>query len=97
LKDHRSPTTKRRYYTHDHYLAYCGLVAQEQGLTIVSTRVSGVAQKPDLAHQIKALEAYCQQQAITVDEWLCDTGSGLNDKRKQCLPQGSTVSGHTRK
>jgi putative resolvase len=56
-----------------------------------------VAQKPDLAHQIKALEAYCQQQAITVDEWLSDFGSGLNDKRKQCLPQGSTVSGHTRK
>src|SRR5256885_1959904 len=83
LKAHRSPTTNRRYYTHDQYLQYRGLVAHEQGLTIVYTRVSGVAQKPDLAHQIKALEAYCQQQAITVDEWLSDIGSGLNYKRKQ--------------
>jgi putative resolvase len=82
LHAHRSPTN-RRYYTHDQYLQYRGLVAQEQGLTIVYARVSGVAQKPDLAHQIKALEAYCQQQALTVDEWLSDIGSGLNYKRKQ--------------
>ena len=49
LKAHRSPTN-RRYYTHDQYLQYRGLVAQEHGLTIVYARVSGVAQKPDLAH-----------------------------------------------
>src|SRR6266702_734690 len=60
-----------------------GLVAQEQGFTIVYSRVSGVAQKPDLANQVKALETYCQQQAIKVDEWLQDIGSGLNYKRKQ--------------
>ena len=83
LKAHRSPITNRRYYTHDQYLQYRGLVAKEQGLTIVYTRVSGVTQKPDLANQIKALETYCQQQAITVDEWLSDIGSGLNYKRKQ--------------
>src|SRR5438046_3651214 len=82
LHAHRSPTN-RRYYTHDQYLVYRGLVAQEQGLTIVYTRVSGVAQKPDLANQMKALEAYCQQHTITVDEWLSDIGSGLNYKRKQ--------------
>jgi len=82
LKAHRSPTN-RRYYTHDQYLVYRGLVAQEQGLTMVYTRVSAVAQKPDLANQMKALEAYCQQQSITVDEWLSDIGSGLNYKRKQ--------------
>jgi putative resolvase len=82
LKAHRSPTN-RRYYTHDQYLRYRGLVAAEQGLTIAYTRVSGVAQKPDLANQVKALEAYCQQNAIKVDEWLSDIGSGLNYKRKQ--------------
>jgi predicted site-specific integrase-resolvase len=32
---------------------------------------------------MKALEAYCQQHTITVDEWLADIGSGLNYKRKQ--------------
>src|SRR6266699_4582057 len=83
LKAYRSPTTNRRYYTHDQYLQYRGLVAQEQGLSLAYTRVSGVAQKPDLANQIKALEAYCHQQAITVDEWMSDIGSGLNSKRKQ--------------
>ena len=83
LKAHRTPTTNRRYYTHDQYLAYRGLVAPEQGLTIVYTRVSGVAQKPDLANQIRTLEIYCQQHAIRIDEWLSDIGSGLNYKRKQ--------------
>src|SRR5207302_1438429 len=83
LKAHRSPTTNRRYYTHDQYLQYRGLVAQEQGLTIAYTRVSGVAQKPDLANQVHALEAYCKQHSLKVDEWTSDIGSGLNYKRKQ--------------
>jgi predicted site-specific integrase-resolvase len=82
LKAHRSPTN-RRYYTHDQYLHYRGLVAQEQGVTIAYARVSGVAQKPDLAKQIKALESYCQTHQIKVDEWMQDIGSGLNYKRKQ--------------
>src|SRR5712692_1809207 len=83
LKAHRNPITNRRYYTHDQYLQYRGLVAQEQGLTIVYSRVSAVAQKPDLANQINALEVYCKQQSIKVDEWMSDIGSGLNYKRKQ--------------
>jgi putative resolvase len=82
LRAQRSPTN-RRYYTHDQYLQYRGLVAQEQGLTIVYSRVSGVAQKPDLVNQINALEVYCTQHSIQVDEWMSDIGSGLNYKRKQ--------------
>ena len=82
LKAHRSPTN-RRYYTHDQYLQYRGLVAQEQGLTIVYARVSGVAQKPELANQVNALETYCKQHSITVDEWMSDIGSGLNYKRRR--------------
>ena len=58
-------------------------MAQEQGLSIAYSRVSGVAQKPDLANQIKALATHCQQQAITVDEWMSEIGSGLTSKRKQ--------------
>ncbi len=42
-----------------------------------------MAQKPDLANQIRALEIYCQQHTLRVDEWLFDIGSGLNYKRKQ--------------
>lgn len=82
LKAHRSPTN-RRYYTHDYYLTYRGFVAQEQGLTIAYTRVSGVAQKPDLAKQLQALEVYCNHHTIKIDEWMQDIGSGLNYKRKQ--------------
>jgi putative resolvase len=82
LKAHRSPTD-RRYYTHDQYLTYRGLVAQEQGLTIAYSRVSGVAQRPDLVKQVKALEVYCNQHTIKVDEWMQDIGSGLNYQRKQ--------------
>src|SRR5713101_9988054 len=82
LRAQRSPTN-RRYYTHDQYLQYRGLVAQEQGVTIVYSRVSGVAQKPDLVNQINALEAYCKQHSIKVDEWMSDIGSGLNYTRKQ--------------
>jgi predicted site-specific integrase-resolvase len=36
-----------------------------------------------LANQVHALEAYCKQHSITVDEWMSDIGSGLNYKRKQ--------------
>ena len=82
LKAHRSPTN-RRYYTHDQYLAYRGMIAPEQGLTIAYARVSGAAQKPDLVNQMKALEVYCDQHALKVDEWMQDIGSGLNYKRKQ--------------
>src|SRR3989440_8375604 len=82
LRAQRSPTN-RRYYTHDQYLQYRGLVAQEQGLTIVYARVSGVAQKPELANQVNALETYCKQHSITVDEWMSDIGSGLNYKRRR--------------
>ena len=82
LKAHRSPTN-RRYYTHDQYLAYRGMIAPEQGLTIAYARVSGAAQKSDLVNQKKALEVYCDQHALKVDEWMQDIGSGLNYKRTQ--------------
>lgn len=81
LVAHRSPQSNRRYYTHDQYLEYRGLKAAEKGQIIVYARVSGVAQKPDLLHQIEALKAYCQQQSIPIDEWMQDIGSGLNYKR----------------
>jgi len=36
-----------------------------------------------LANQVHALEAYCKQHSLKVDEWTSDIGSGLNYKRKQ--------------
>src|SRR5437764_13619313 len=86
LSAHRNPITNRRYYTHDQYLVYRGLVAPEQGLTIAYARVSGVAQKPNLANQVKSLETYCQDHRIQVHEWMQDMRSGLNYKRKRFNP-----------
>jgi putative resolvase len=62
---------------------YRELKAEERGQTIVYARVSGVAQRPDLATQVKALESYCREYRLTVDEWMQDIGSRLNYKRKQ--------------
>jgi predicted site-specific integrase-resolvase len=59
-----------------------GLKAEEGGKTIVYARVSTAAQKPDLANQLAALRAYCEERRIKVDEWMQDIGSGLNYKRK---------------
>jgi putative resolvase len=77
----RSPTN-RRYYTHEQYLQYRGLIASEQGLVIVYARVSSPAQKKDLAIQKEALRAYCQEHGIKVDQWVEDIGSALNYKRR---------------
>ncbi len=81
LHAHRSPTN-RRYYTHDQYLAYRGLLAQASGKEIVYARVSSVGQKPDLANQVAALRAYCAQHGYQPDAWIEEIGSGLNYQRK---------------
>ena len=85
LRAHRSPISNRRYYTHDQYLEYTGVKVETQQLVIAYTRVSGKAQKPDLVNQVHALERYCTEQSLHVDEWMQDIGSGLNYKRKQFI------------
>ncbi len=77
----RTPTN-RRYYTHEHYLAFRGLISSERGLVIAYARVSSPAQKQDLTLQNEALRAYCQEHSIHVDQWVEDIGSALNYKRK---------------
>ena len=81
LKAHRTPTN-RRYYTHDQYLEYRGLVAGSQGRTLAYARVSSPSQKSDLTTQKEALRAYCLEHQIKVDQWIEDIGSALNYKRK---------------
>jgi putative resolvase len=81
LSAYRSPTN-RRYYTHEQYLQYRGLISSEQGKTIAYARVSSPSQKKDLATQKEALRASCLEQGIKVDQWVEDVGSALNYKRK---------------
>jgi len=80
LEAKRSPKTNRRFYTHDQYLEYMGLVAGGKGQTVTYARVSTAAQKPDLANQVAA---YCTAHEIKVDLWMQDVGSGLNYRRRQ--------------
>ncbi len=61
--------TNRRYYTHEHYLQYRGLISSEQGKVIAYVRVSCPSQKKALATQKEALRA-------------ADIGSALNYQRK---------------
>jgi predicted site-specific integrase-resolvase len=83
LKAHRT-ATNRRYYTHDQYLEYMGIV-QKNALPkkiIVYSRVSSANQKDDMKSQRQALETFCAARGLAVDEWFQDIGSGLNYKRK---------------
>ena len=74
----------RRYYTHDQYLEYIGVKANEtKSKIVVYGRVSSPAQKPDLKNQISALEVFCAANGFAVDEWFTEFGSGLNYKRKK--------------
>jgi predicted site-specific integrase-resolvase len=77
----RNPTN-RRYYTHEQYLQYRGLVSSKQGKVLAYARVSSPSQKKDLAMQKEALRAYCLEHGVKVDEWVEDSGSALNYKRK---------------
>jgi putative resolvase len=82
LKAHRSPTN-RRYYTHDQYLAYRGLLAQDNGKVIVYARVSSARQQADMATQLDALQVYCATHGYQPDEWIEEIGSGLNYQRQR--------------
>ena len=79
----RTPDTNRRYYTHDQYLEYLGLRANENKKIFVYCRVSSSGQKNDLKSQKEALEQYCIANGYCVEEYLEEIGSGLNYKRKK--------------
>ena len=84
FKAHRT-ITNRRYYTHDQYLEYMGIVqnkTQEPKKIIVYYRVSSAGQKDDMKSQKQALEIFCTAKGLAIDEWLYDIGSALNYKRK---------------
>ncbi len=77
----RSPTN-RRYYTHEQYLQYRGMISSEHEKVLAYVRVYSPSQKKDLIIQKEALRAYCQEHDIKVDQWIEDIGSALNYKRK---------------
>jgi len=78
--------TNRRYYTDEDLALALGLPRmQKDRRTVAYCRVSSQAQKPDLQNQKAALQEYCEQSGIQVDEWIMEVGGGLNFERKQFL------------
>jgi putative resolvase len=78
--------TNRRYYTDEDLARALRLPrVSKDRRTVGYCRVSSQAQKPDLLNQRRVLEQWCEQQHISVDEWIMEVGGGLNFERKQFL------------
>ena len=52
---------------------------------VVYCRVSSPGQKDDLASQVSAMEQFCPGRGLAVDEWVQETGGGMNLRRKKFL------------
>lgn len=52
---------------------------------VVYCRVSSPGQKDDLASQVSAMEQFCLGRGLAVDEWVQETGGGMNLRRKKFL------------
>jgi putative resolvase len=78
--------TNRRYYTDAELASALRLPRlQKERRTVAYCRVSSQAEIPDLQNQKAALQDYCEQRRIQVDEWIMEVGGGLNFERKQFL------------
>lgn len=85
LSPSRTPTN-RRIYTDEHLAQALGRTLKtDERITVVYTRVSSQAQKPDLDNQVKMLEEFCAASGHVVDEWVSEIGGGLSFKRKKFL------------
>ncbi|MGF1540994.1 MAG: IS607 family transposase [Pleurocapsa sp.] len=85
LKAKRTPSN-HRYYTEDDLAKAKGFKpTQEKRLIKVYCRVSSPKQKNELANQKKAMEQFCLARGLAVDEWIEETGGGLNFNRPKFL------------
>ena len=82
----RRTLTGQRYYTEADVRRFLGLGDEApQGIAAVYCRVSSRGQQDDLQRQVQAMETYCLNAGVAVDEWLTEIGGGLNFKRKVFL------------
>ena len=78
-------TSGHRYYDEADARQLLNQVPEEDRKVVVYCRVSSHQQKDDLASQVAAMETYCLNGAIAVDDWITEIGGGMNFKRKQFL------------
>lgn len=83
--------TGQRYYDESDVRKILGIKDIERK-TIVYCRVSSHNQKDDLKSQVTAMEQFCLNGGIAVDEWIQEIGGGMNFKRKKFLSLMSRIS-----
>jgi len=83
LKAKRFPSG-HRYYDESDVRRLFGIKEPDRKI-VVYCRVSSSGQRNDLKSQIEAMEQFCLASGIAVDEWISETGSGMNFKRKKFL------------
>jgi predicted site-specific integrase-resolvase len=83
--------TGQRYYDESDIRKIFGIKDIERKI-VVYCRVSSHNQKDDLQSQITAMEQFCLNGGIPVDEWIQEIGGGMNFKRKKFLSLMSRIS-----
>lgn len=53
--------------------------------TVVYCRVSSPGQKDDLAAQVSSMESFCLARGLAVDDWISETGGGMDLRREKFL------------
>jgi predicted site-specific integrase-resolvase len=86
----RTPTGQR-YYNESDVRKILSIKDIERRV-IVYCRVSSDSQKDDLQSQVRAMEQFCLNGGIAVDEWIQEIGGGMNFKRKKFLSLMSRIS-----
>jgi len=74
-----------RYYDESDVRILLNKTPLKDRKTVIYCRVSSYGQKDDLESQIKAMDSYCANNGIKVDELIKEIGGGMNFKRKKFL------------
>ncbi len=79
-------TSGQRYYDESDVRKALGVEpSEEDKKKVVYCRVSSRGQVCDLKSQVKAMEQFCLNAGIAVDEWIDEIGGGMNFERKKFL------------
>ena len=81
----RGPGGQRYYDEADIRKALLIEPDEQDKKTLVYCRVSSKGQADDLRSQLKAMQTFCLGAGLAVDEWIEETGGGMNLKRKKFL------------
>ena len=81
----RRTPANQRFFEEADILRALGVKPPEKQKTLVYCRVSSKGQADDLESQVKAMRKFCLGGGIAVDEWIVETGGGMNFKRKRFL------------